>query len=182
MKTKSILYLILIIFFIGCENDKTPEIRQLDFYDYVIQINARYEDTVVREVGFLVKNPETDINKMKSLLESYSVNLLTKDFISETKVFFAEKNMHNLNGCIEVDFFRVSKELPWIMDADYTRPYHLGEGNPGDWIGRFIYDIGLKEFKYYAIFKRSKRIGSYGKITEEIKYYKDEELKAGEFF
>lgn len=59
------------------------------------------------------------------------------------------------------------------MKEDYRPPYHLGEGNPDDWIGRFVYDIALKECKYYAIFKRSKSIGNYGKITEEIKYFKD---------
>lgn len=40
MKTGNILYLIPLIFLIACENDNTPEIRQLDFYDYVMQINT----------------------------------------------------------------------------------------------------------------------------------------------
>ncbi|MBD5435029.1 MAG: hypothetical protein HDR36_00685 [Treponema sp.] len=170
MKNKNILYFISAIFLIGCKNSVAPEIRKLDFYDYVIPKNSEYENSVTREVGFLVKNPESDIDEMEFLLKMYAKKLLTKDFISETNASFEEKGIHDSKGYIEIAFFRVSKELPWVMNADYIRPYHLGEGNPVDWIGRFIYDIELEEFNYYVIMKRSKGIFDYGKITSQNKY------------
>ncbi len=148
----------------GCQNRQT-EIRELDFYDYVVNNK--------REKGFLINNPPQDIDELKSLLYDYLQGILSADFISQSVDEMKEKNPAAEERLIEIDFFRVSKELPWIMKSDYRPPYHLGEGNPGDWIGRFIYDANSGEMCSYAVFNRGKSFFNYGKIIEEIKHYKE---------
>lgn len=49
-------------------------------------------------------------------------------------------------------------------------PYHLGEGNPSDWIGRFVYSINTNQICYYYVCIRSDSLVKYGKIIRHIEY------------
>ncbi len=168
MKNRIIMFFLIIttLLLVGCQNRQT-EIRELDFYDYV-DVN----ETKIK--GYLINNPPQDIDELESLLDDYLQGILSADFISQSVDEMKEKYPAAEERLIEIDFFRVSKELPWIMKSDYRPPYHLGEGNPRDWIGRFIYDANSGERCYYGIFNRKKSFFDYGKTTEEIIHYKDE--------
>lgn len=162
MKNRIITFLLIVIslLLVGCQNGQT-EIRELAFYDYVDVNKTKLK-------GYLIKNPPQDIEELKNLLDDYLKSILSADFISQSVDEINEKNPTAEERLIEIDFFRVSKELPWIMKEDYMPPYHLGEGNPVDWIGRFIYDANSSEICYCFVSNRKKSFFDYGKITEEI--------------
>lgn len=165
MNNKNIYFFFIIsLIFISCK-DKQTQIKELEFYDSIIAENTRLK-------GYLIKNAPYNINELENFLYDYSKNILSDDFITQSINMIIERNPTTEEKAIEIDFFRVSKELPWIMNKDYIPPYHLGEGNPVDWIGRFIYNVNSDEIKYYFVCKRKKSFLNYGKITEEIEYKK----------
>lgn len=88
-------------------------------------------------------------------------------FILQSVDEINERNPTAKEKLIEIDFFRASK-LPWIMKENYMPPYHLGEGNPVDLIGRFIYDVNSGEICYCSVCNRKKSFFDYEKVTEQI--------------
>ena len=116
------------------------------------------------------KDKQTQIKELEFYDSIIAENTRLKGYLIKNAPY--NINPTTEEKAIEIDFFRVSKELPWIMNKDYIPPYHLGEGNPVDWIGRFIYNVNSDEIKYYFVCKRKKSFLNYGKITEEIEYKK----------
>lgn len=161
MKNRVIISLLACCVFIAGSQNKPPAIRELPFYDGVDVCDTKLK-------GYLIHNPPKDIDALKDLLDDYFRNILTADFISQSVAEIHEKNPNAKTRLIEIDFFRVSKELPWIMKEDYVPPYHLGEGNPVDWIGRYIYDVRSGKIRYCLVCKRKESFFDYGKMTEKI--------------
>lgn len=178
MKNKMISAFIIIFSFIFFGCDKSIEIRELDLFDYVYIENISeklatnkidaYEG--IRVKGFLIKNSPNNLQDLENYIIEYTNELLSEEFISdsENKIFESNKVVGTKN--IEINFFRTSNELPWVIDENYIYPYHIGEGNPKDWIGSVLFNIDRNEIDYYWVAKRKKGMVDYGKILEKKEY------------
>lgn len=156
-----ILFLILILL-TGCKK-KQIQIREHDFYDYIYAENTRVK-------GYLVNNSSKDLYNLEKYLYNCTKKILSKEFIQESVEKINNQNLNGNDKKIEIDFFRVSKEIPWKSKDKYIPPYHLGEGNPSDWIGRFVYSINTNQICYYYVCIRSDSLVKYGKIIRHIEY------------
>ena len=155
-----ILFLILILL-TSCK--KQMQIKELDFYDYIYAKNTRVK-------GYLVNNSSKNLYDLEKYLYNYTEKILCKDFIQESEEKLDNHNLGSNDKTIEIDFFRVSKEIPWEIKNEYIPPYHLGEGNPSDWIGRFIYSFNTNQICYYYVCTRSNSLLKYGQIIKHIEY------------
>ncbi len=162
MKGKLFFLLTFSIILVSCVK-RQPEIRALDFNDYVPWVDG---DT--REKSFLVKHPPADIADLEVYLSDYVQQILCDEFIHQSITMITDKFPAAKEKYIAIVFYRVSKELPWTMDEQYTPPPNFGDGNPVDLIGHFIYDIHTDEMRYSFVCKRKAGIFNYGEITEEI--------------
>ena len=166
---RQFFYFIIIILICSCKN-KQMQIKEIDFYDYIYDDNERVK-------GYLIKRPSKDINELEKFLFENTKKILTKEFIQQSLEKINNKNpVNNDDKTIEIDFFRVSKEIPWKIKKDYIPPYHMGEGNPSDWIGIFIYNINRKEICYYFVCTRTDSLFNYGTIKKHIEYNKQNEI------
>ncbi len=166
--------------FLSCSN-KNIEVREIGFHDYVY-VRDRNEEfghvalknnlEVTRIKGFLLKNVPDDLSLLDFFLKTYARELLSEDFIEESKKLIQKTQGFADKRFIEIDFFRTSKELPWIMDESYNPPRHLGEGNPKDLMGVFVYDIDEGETCRYFICTRSNSLFNYGLIKKSIEWNK----------
>ena len=120
--------------------------------------------------GYLVNNSSKDLYNLEKYLYNCTKKILSKEFIQESVEKINNQNLNGNDKKIEIDFFRVSKEIPWKNKDEYIPPYHLGEGNPSDWIGRFVYSINTNQICYYYVCIRSDSLVKYGKIIRHIEY------------
>lgn len=180
MKNKLIYFNLLIISFLFLSCNSNIEIKEIYFYDYVYSkdlndafgykvLEHNMESTRIK--GFLLKNIPKDLSVLENFLLTYTRELLSEDFIAQSeKIIFESQNTVN-KKYIEIDFFRISKELPWQISKKYRIPYHLGEGNPKDWIGSILFDIDNNKIEHYWFAKRKKGIHNYGEIYQMIENY-----------
>lgn len=177
MKNNIVSTFIFIFCFViwGC--NKSIGIREMDFYDYVYSkdMNDAFGYKVLehnikstRIKGFLLKNIPRDLSVLEEFLLKYTRELLSVDFVAQSEKMILESQDVVDNKYIEIDFFRTSKEFPWVTDDKFIPPYHIGEGNPKDWVGSVLFNINKNEIDYYWFVKRKKGIVDYGKILEKI--------------
>lgn len=112
------MFLILILL-TSCKK-KQMQIKELDFYDYIYAKNTRVK-------GYLVNNSSKNLYDLEKYLYNYTEKILCKDFIQESEEKLDNHNLGSNDKTIEIDFFRVSKEIPWEIKNEYIPPYHLGK-------------------------------------------------------
>ena len=164
MKKCFFYYIIMIVLICSCQN-RQMQIKEMSFYDYIYDGNKRVK-------GYLVNKPSKNIKELEEFLCDNTEKILSKDFVQNSLGKINNTNLSNNDKMIEIDFFRVSKEIPWEIKEDYVPPYHMGEGNPSDWIGRFIYNIDEDEIYYYFVCTRANSLFDYGTMKEHIEYKK----------
>lgn len=176
IKIHNAFIIILSLVFSGCA--KNIEMREMGYYDYVHIENkndnlSSYGMNVLKGTrfkGLLIRNSPNDIRDLENYIRNFIDELFSEDFIMDSEKMILESNSSVVNKNIEIDFFRTSNELPWRTDENFVPPYHLGEGNPRDWIGSVSFNINRNEIDYYWVAKRKKGIAGYGKILQKIEY------------
>ena len=63
--------------------------------------------------GYLVNNSSKDLYNLEKYLYNYTKKILSKEFIQESVEKINNQNLNGNDKKIEIDFFRVSKEIPW---------------------------------------------------------------------
>ena len=65
-----------------------------------------------RVKGYLVNNSSKNLYDLEKYLYNYTEKILCKDFIQESEEKLDNHNLGSNDKTIEIDFFRVSKEIP----------------------------------------------------------------------